>query len=325
MSLPPQVPTVRGPVAVDDLGTVLMHEHVFVLTEELRQSLPATWDEQQRVDDAVARLTALAQTGVSTIADPTVIGLGRDVRRIAAVNDRVDLNILVATGIYTLADVPYYFRYDGPGTLLGGPERMTELFINEITEGIAGTGIKAAFLKCAIEDQLTPGIERVMRAVAQAHLATGAPITVHTSAHARTGLTAQEILRSEGVDLGAVILGHSGDTADLDYLRELIDNGSYVGMDRFGLDILLPDDQRVATVAALAGQGLADRMILSHDASCHIDWFPPGVREQIAPNWNYTHLHKQVLPALLGAGVTQEQLTTMLVDNPRRYFSPEKS
>lgn len=324
MTLSPQVPTVRGPLSVDALGTVLMHEHVFVLSEELRQSIPENWDEQQRVDDAVARLTALTETGVSTIVDPTVIGLGRDVRRVAAVNQRVDLNILVATGLYTLADVPYYFRYHGPGTLLGGAESMTELFVREITEGIAGTGIKAAFLKCAIEDELTPGVERVMRAVAQAHLSTGAPITVHTSAQARTGLTAQEVLRSEGVDLGAVVIGHSGDSADLDYLRRLIDNGSYIGMDRFGLDILLPADQRVATVAALSRQGLADRMVLSHDASCHIDWFPPGVREQIAPNWHYTHLHDQVLPALLRAGVTQAQLSTMLVENPRRYFSPAK-
>ncbi|MFG2971174.1 phosphotriesterase [Streptomyces sp. NPDC048288] len=320
MTPPAQVQTVRGPVEVGDLGTVLMHEHVFVLSEEFRQSLPETWDEQQRVSDAVTRLKALAATGVSTIVDPTVIGLGRDVSRVALVNQQVDLNIVAATGIYTLADVPDFFRYHGPGTLLGGPEGMTELFVRELTEGIADTGIRAAFLKCAIEDQLTPGVERVMRAVAQAHLRTGAPITVHTNATARTGLVAQEVLRSEGADLGAVVIGHSGDTTDLEYLRRLIDNGSYVGMDRFGLDLLLPGDQRVATVAALAREGLAERMVLSHDASCHIDWFPPGVREQIAPNWHHTHLHDNVLPALREAGVTEEQLTTMLVDNPRRYF-----
>ncbi|MFD9001537.1 phosphotriesterase [Streptomyces sp. NPDC059582] len=317
-----QVQTVRGPVSVDDLGTVLMHEHVFVLSEEFRQSMPETWDEQERVSDAVRRLKDLVARGVTTIVDPTVIGLGRDVSRVALVNEQVDLNIVAATGIYTLGDVPNFFRYHGPGTMLGGAEGMTELFVRELTEGIADTGIRAAFLKCAIEEELTPGVERVMRAVAQAHLRTGAPITVHTNAIARTGLVAQEILRSEGVDLAAVVIGHSGDTNDLDYLHELIDNGSYVGMDRFGLDILLPGDLRVATVAALAQEGLADRMVLSHDASCHVDWFPAGVREQIAPNWHHTHLHDSVLPSLREAGVTEEQLTTMLVDNPRRYLSP---
>ncbi|MDX3076982.1 phosphotriesterase-related protein [Streptomyces sp. MI02-7b] len=321
MTPPAQVHTVRGPVAASDLGTVLMHEHVFVLSEEFRQSLPETWDEEERVSKAVDRLKALAATGVTTLVDPTVIGLGRDVTRVAAVNEQVDINIIAATGIYTLGDIPHFFRFHGPGTLLGGAEGMTELFVRELTEGIADTGIRAAFLKCAIEEELTPGVERVMRAVAQAHLRTGAPITVHTNATARTGLVAQEILRSEGVGLGAVVIGHSGDTDDLGYLHQLIDNGSYIGMDRFGLDILLPGDQRVATVAALAREGLADRMVLSHDASCHIDWFPPGVREQIAPDWHHTHLHDTVLPALRQAGVTEQQLSTMLVDNPRRYFT----
>ncbi|WP_033341533.1 phosphotriesterase family protein [Catenuloplanes japonicus] len=315
------VDTVRGPVPVGELGTVLMHEHVFVISDEFRRAAPETWDEDERVADAVQRLKALAATGVTTIADPTVIGLGRDVARIARVNAQVDLNIIVAAGVYTLSDIPDHLRYHGPNTLLGGPEPMVELFVRELTEGIAGTGIRAAFLKCAIEDRLTPAVERVMRATAAAAVRTGAPITVHTNPGAGTGLVAQEVLRSAGVDLSTVVIGHSGDSTDLDYLRRVADNGSYLGMDRFGLDVLLPGDQRVETVAALAREGYADRMVLSHDASCHIDWFPPGVREQALPNWHYGHLHEVVLPALRAAGVTREQLTTMLVDNPRRYFT----
>jgi phosphotriesterase-related protein len=318
------VETVKGQVPVEDLGTVLMHEHVFVLTEEIRGNFPELWDEEQRVADAVERLRALAALGVDTIVDPTVIGLGRNIARVARVNAQVDINIVAATGLYTYGEVPFYFRYTGPGTLLGGADPMVGMFVQDITQGIAGTGIKAAFLKCAIEDQLTPGVERVMNAVAEAHQRTGVPITVHTSAAHRSGLRAQEILRRQGVDLSTVVIGHSGDTADLDYLHELIDNGSYVGMDRFGLDTLLPADQRVSTVAKLAEEGLADRMVLSHDASCHIDWFPPGVLERATPNWHYAYIHEAVLPALRLAGVTEEQITTMLVDNPRRYFSPAR-
>jgi phosphotriesterase-related protein len=314
----PQVQTVRGPVA--DLGTVLMHEHVFVLNHELNRNYPRLWDEEERIADAVARLRALTERGVDTIVDPTVLGLGRDIELLARVNAEVDINIVAATGLYTYNDIPLFLRFHGPDTLLGGPDMLVELFVEDLTVGIAGTGIKAAFLKCAIEDALTPGVERVMKAVAEAHKQTGAPITVHTSAAHRTGLVAQEVLRREGVDLGSLVIGHSGDTADLDYLHELIGNGSYVGMDRFGLDVMLPTDSRVATVAKLAEEGFSDRMVLSHDASCHIDWFPPGVRETVAPDWHYTFIHETVIPALRAAGVTDEQLNTMLVDNPRRYF-----
>lgn len=315
------VETVRGSVAVDALGTVLMHEHVFVLNEEIRRNYPAYWDEETRVADAVTRLQALKDRGVDTIVDPTVIGLGRDIERVARINEQVDINIVAATGLYTYNDVPFFFHFVGPDTMFGGDEPMVDMFVGDITDGIAGTSIKAAFLKCAIEDQLTPGVERVMKAVAEAHKRTGVPITVHTSAPHQTGLIAQQILRDQGVDLSRVVVGHSGDTTDLDYLHKLLDAGSFIGMDRFGLDVLLPTDQRVATIATLVREGYTDQLVLAHDASCHIDWFPPGMTDQIAPNWHYTFIHDTVLPALREAGVTDEQLTTMLVDNPRTYFA----
>lgn len=315
-----QVQTIRGPVQSAALGTTLMHEHVFIRDDEIERNFPQRWDERARVADAVARLQAMKAVGVDTIVDPTVLGMGRDVVRVAAVNEQVDINIVAATGLYTYNDVPHYFHFHGPGTLLGGDDVMIDMFISDITTGIAGTGIRAGLLKCAIDDALTPGVSRVFDAVAAAHLQTGVPITVHTSVAHRTGLVAQQYFRDKGVDPANIVLGHSGDSADLDYLHQLLDGGSILGMDRFGLDIYLPTDQRVATVAKLAEEGFADRMVLSHDASCHMDWLPDGVAEQVAPNWNFTHIHDDVLPALRGHGVSEQQITTMLVDTPARYL-----
>jgi phosphotriesterase-related protein len=184
------VETVRGPVELDALGVTLMHEHVFVLTPDVMQNHGHEWwDEEYRVADAIAQLGALKNLGVDTIVDPTVIGLGRYLPRVQRVNAQADINIVAATGLYTFDQLPHYFHYRGPGTLLGGPELLTEMFINDITEGIAGTGVKAAFLK------------------------------------------------------------------------------------------------------------------------------------QAAPNWHYQHISKDVLPALREQGVTDAQVTMMLVDNPRRYFT----
>lgn len=315
------VETVRGHVDGAALGRVLMHEHVFVVNEEHRRNYPESWDEEERVVDAIGRLRELKARGIDTIADPTVLGLGRDVARIARINEHVDINIVVATGLYTVRDVPFMFQYHGPDTLLGGPEPMVELFERDIVKGIANTGVKAGFLKCAIEDELTPGVERVMVAVAETHKRTGVPIMVHTSATAETGLTAQEVFMREGVSPEALLLSHSGDTGDVGYLTQLADNGSYLGMDRFGLDILLPYDERVQTVVKLVERGLADRMVLAQDASCHIDWFPAGVREAALPNWKYTHIVDDVLPALRDAGVGENDLDLMLVENPRRILA----
>jgi phosphotriesterase-related protein len=316
-----QVETACGPIDVSLLGTTLMHEHVFVLNEEIRLNYPGDWDEEARVADAAAKLNALKQRGCDTIVDPTVIGLGRDIRRIREVAQRTDINIVVATGLYTYDDVPFYFRFrDRPSE--SGSDPMTAMFVADITDGIAGTGVRAAFLKCAIEDQgLTPGVERVLRAVAGAHAATGAPITVHTHPGSESGLEAMRVLAADGADLSQVVMGHSGDTADLDYLTRLADAGCLLGMDRFGLNALLPFEQRVDTVAELARRGYADRMVLSHDAACYIDWFRPEQIGAFAPDWNFVHLFDDVLPALLERGVTQAQIDSMLVANPRRYFS----
>ncbi len=314
-----QVETVRGPVDVDSLGRTLMHEHVFVLNEEVRQNYPAGWSEDDRVDDAINKLNTLAARGCQTIVDPTVLGLGRDINRIRRVADGTELNIIVATGLYTYNEVPLYFKFRTPGA--DGVDPMTQLFVGDLTAGISGTGVKAAFLKCAIDDQgLTPGVERVLRAVGQAHAETGAPVTVHTHPHSGTGRDAVRVLLEEGADLTKVVLGHSGDTTDLDYLCELADAGCLLGMDRFGLDIITPFEDRVATVAAMCERGYTDRMVLSHDASCYIDWFPPEVIPLFAPAWHFEHLFDDVLPALRSRGVTEGQIETMLVANPRRYF-----
>lgn len=318
-----EVETVRGPIATTDLGVTLMHEHVFVLSPEIMDNYPEGWGEDDaREQSAVDKLNALKAAGVDSIVDPTVIGLGRYIPRIARIAARTELQIVVATGVYTYNDVPMYFHFSGPGTALNGPEPMVEMFVRDITEGIADTGVRAAILKCATDEPgLTPGVERVLRAVAQAHRATGVPITTHTHAHSRRGLEQQRVFAEEGVDLSRVIIGHSGDTTDLDYLEELVAAGSYLGMDRFGLDNILSFAERVDTVARMCERGHASKLVLAHDASCYIDWLPEAALPVVLPNWHYLHIHNDVLPALRERGVTEEQITTMLVDNPRDIFS----
>jgi phosphotriesterase-related protein len=187
------VQTARGPVNVADLGRVLMHEHVFVVTAEV-----------QRIADQVP-----------------------------------GLNIVVATGIYTFDEVPLFFSRRPA-------ETMTDFFIRDITEGIADTGVRAGMLKCAVDAKgLTKGVEAVLRAVARAHASTGAPITIHTHSAGQHGRAILDVLAAEGVDLGLVVLGHSGDAVDdPDYLARMAEAGLTLGMDRFGIDHFASFQQR---------------------------------------------------------------------------------
>ncbi|MDA8385162.1 MAG: phosphotriesterase-related protein [Actinomycetota bacterium] len=318
-----KVQTVKGPVEADQLGFTLMHEHVFVLSTEIEENYKTGFGEEEaRIEQAVDRLNELAAAGVKTFVDLTVIGLGRDIKRVQRVAERVDLNIVVATGLYTYNELPFYFLYRGPGTLLGGEEPLVDMFVGDIEQGIAGTGVKAGILKCATEHQgITPDVERVLRAVAQAHRRTGVPISTHSFAPGRNGLDQQRVFSEEGVDLSRVVIGHSGDTTDIGYLREIADAGSYLGMDRFGIDILLPFEQRVDTVAEMCRLGYANKMVLSHDAACHNDWFDDAALEVATPNWHFMHILRDVIPALRERGVTEEQIRQMTEENPTKIFS----
>jgi len=305
----------RGDVAPDRLGVTLMHEHVFVVNPDVAANFPTGWDEDSAVAGAIERLRALRAAGVDTIVDLTVVGLGRDIPRLRRVAEAIDLQIVVATGLYTFHDVPLYFAFRKTDV-------MTDYFVADIEAGIAGTGIRAGILKCATDEAgVTPGVERVLRAVARAHRRTGAPISTHTHAGTRRGLDQQRIFAEEGVDLTRVVIGHSGDTTDLGYLEAVAGAGSYLGMDRFGLDMLLGFEARVATVAALCRRGLAGQIVLSHDAGCHVDVFDEPVRRQVAPRWHHLHITRDVVPALRREGVTDDQIHQMLVDNPRRILA----
>ncbi len=316
-----QVPTVTGSIDTADLGPTLMHEHVFVISPEIIQNYGESyWDTEVRIADGVSKLNDLAARGIRSIVDPTVIGLGRYLPWVQRVAEQVDLQIVAATGLYTYNDVPFYFHFRG-FIFDTDPDPMIAMFVKDITDGIADTGVKAGIIKCATDvDGLTPGVERVLRACARAHRETGVPITTHTDAGTFRGRDQQRVFAEEGVDLSRVVIGHCGDSTDRDYLRELMDKGSMIGMDRFGIDVMLPFDDRVQVVVDLCAQGYADRMVLAHDAACYMDWFTPEVQSAMAPNWHFNHISDDVLPELLSRGVTQDQVDQMLTANPKRLF-----
>lgn len=319
------VPTYSGPVAAEALGVTLMHEHVFVLSHELAATYPDAvgFDESAAVERAVGRLASAYEAGVRSIVDLTVLGLGRHPALVAEVAARTPIHILAATGVYALRDLPLPLRLRAELTR-ADPDPLVDLFVRDIVDGIAGHGVRAAILKVATDKAgLTPDVERCIRAVARASMATGAPISTHTHARSRRGLDQIRVLAEEGVPLDRVVIGHCGDTDDLDYLHALLEAGATLGMDRFGLDMWLSNERRVKTVAVLCDEGWAARLVLSHDACSFHDAVPGGDLTAHAPTNVYSHLLTNVVPALRAAGVTDDQLHLMLVANPRRILCTE--
>ncbi len=236
-------------------------------------------------------------------------------RRTARVAEGSGVNIMAATGVYAKAEMPGYFLLHLP---LEGPTFIEDFYVREIEEGIGKTGIRAAILKCVIDRPgLTGDVELLVRATARAQVRTGVPIATHTLPELETGLLQVGIFQEERVDLERVIIGHSDETTDLDYLQRLLDTGVYLGMDRFGIYRVVTLEEKVATVAALCARGYASRMVLSHDANLGGD-----VRAEFSyEEFRFGHIPEVILPALLEAGVPQSDIDLMTRDNPAAIFS----
>ncbi len=306
------VETALGPVATTELGPTLMHEHIVTRSPGVQENWPHLFDRDGILAMAERKMADLRARGIRTIVDLTTVDLGRDIGLIVDVARRSRVQVIVATGVWWMP--PRYFASHGI-------DEAAALFIRDITAGIGTSGVKAAIIKCATDTAgVTPVIEKVLRACARAQKATGVPISTHTWAPGRSGESQQAIFAQEGVDLARVVIGHSGDSDDLDYLRGLMERGSTIGMDRFGLENYLPTLKRVEVLARLCAEGYAGKMVLSHDANCWTDAMSEDEKRRTRPLWHYNHISDDILPALRKAGVAEDHIEQMLVRNPRAIF-----
>jgi phosphotriesterase-related protein len=315
------VETVQGAVDADELGVVLIHEHVRFRDEAVAAEWPQRYDEQAELDAAVDAVNAARERGVQTIVDPTAMFGGRDVRFMARVAEQTGVRLVACTGIYSYDYLPHYFENRDVDV-------MAEHFVADITQGVQGSDIKAAFLKCAADAPgVTEHVEKIHRAVARASVQTGAPIMAHSMPAVATGPRQVEIFEQEGVDMARVQIAHCGDTDDVSYIEGLLERGVYVGLDRYGLEMFLPIEKRNATTAELLRRGHAERLMISQDFCATIDWFPPEAEEVFAAqgairNWSMTLVFDEVVPALRELGVLDDAVfDTIFVDNPRRWLT----
>lgn len=308
---------VLGPIATQDLGFTLMHEHILIANWAMRQCYPGYVDVDAHVELASGEVASALERGVRTLVDLTPVNLGRDIDVIRRVAERSGAQVIAATGFYW---------HEEPWMEAWPVEKLADYLIRDIEQGIEGTDARAGIIKCATDRLgVTDFNRKLLEVAAHAHRATGVPISTHTAVAEATGPPQQDVFEEAGVDLSRVVIGHCGDSADVGYLESILSRGSFIGMDRFGLDLILPTKQRVSTIAELCRRGWAGQMVLSHDACCHIDWFPKEMVPAAAPRWNFRHIPDDVIPALREAGVAEEDIQRMTVDNPRRVFESQGS
>lgn len=323
------VNTVTGPVSVDDLGLTLMHEHiVFGYPGWNGDVTLGPFDRQAVVESAVRTLAALKAMGLGTVVDATPNETGRDPLLLKEVSEKSGVNIICATGYYSQTEggAAYFAFRAGLGDAVA---EITEMFLTELTKGIAGTGVKPGVLKLASsQGQITDYEKMFFTAAVTAQKQTATPIITHTE-HGTMGPEQAKFLLELGAEPKRTMIGHMSDNLDLDYQEAALKQGVYVSWDRMGLQGLAGcpmEAQRYPVLNELIKRGWTKQLMLSHDSITAWLGRPLAIPEAALPlvaDWRPDHIFNKVVPALLAGGASQADIDTILKDNPRRLFAGE--
>ena len=300
------VMTVLGPVAPDELGLTLPHEHLFIdLLREYRSN-----GLLNDAELAIRELELFRAAGGRTIVDCTSVGLARDPLRLRQVSQATDVRIVMGSSHYR---VPYIDR-DRLDRL--STDEVADEIVRDLTEGADGTDIRAGIIgEVGCDRYLTAVEERVLRASARAHLQTGVTITTH-AARWPVGLAQLDVLETEGVPPGRVIVGHSDTIPDTAYHLALAERGAFVQFDTIHGENEIETERRLRYVHALIDAGFDTRILLSHDICLTTD-----LRVRGGPG--FTYIPTTFVELLVASGLDRAAVDSLLVDNPRRALTGE--
>jgi phosphotriesterase-related protein len=345
--------TTSGPVAADELGIVLPHEHLLF---DLSAYLTPPRDDREReladasltLDNAghlrrsplVSRENLVMQdpeiaarelgyfreAGGRTIVDCTLPEMKRDVAAVARLAEATDVNIILVTGHYVAST-------HAPDVAAQTVDELTETMIHELRHGMDGTAVRAGAIKFGLTSvPRMPAVERrCLEAAAQAQVETGAPITIHNPLpFEKRGVEVVRLLTRAGADPERVVMGHMTHTAPDDhYHRSIMDTGATIEFDRFGQELYQEadvgfnrwglyggeprDSDVVNEIVTLIRDGYADRILLSHDVG-----FRNGLRS--FGGFGYAHVPTRIMQYLERQGVDDVEREMLLVHNPARIF-----
>lgn len=337
------VQTVRGAVAVGDLGITLTHEHLLndVTSWWCRSPSPGLdpdgfadapveeamlWDLRHdpfgnrsnlRLDDvdvACDELSRFAALGGRTVIETTGWGIGRDLAGLRRISERTGLNVVAGTGFYLEASHPV-------DLVSLGPDGVTDRILADLRDG--EDGVRPGIIgEIGVGVDFTEAEQVSLRGALAAQVESGLPVQVHLPGWFRLAGTVLDLAESVGADLSKLVLCHMGPSGeDLDYQRAVMDRGAWVQYDMLGMEVFYadqgvqcPSDEQNAThLARLVDLGYSGRLLLSQDV-----FVRSLLRRHGGPG--YAHILQYFAPRLRRHGLTGEQVLSLMTDNPRRLF-----
>lgn len=307
------VQTVLGPIEPAALGFTLPHEH----TQIALWHIDGRWDYWQLTRDEPVILDELAgyrATGGSGLVDLTLPGVGRDPRWLHQLAEASGLHLVMGCGWYRAAYYPPEARIDRRSV-----DDLADELVGEYLDGVGPTGVRPGIIGEIGTDKpwVSALEERVHRAAARAASRTGLAITTHAVMSA-VGLVQLRLFEEERADLSRIVIGHADSYPVLDHYLEIVRRGANLEFDFLGMSFT-PAERHgegriVELVCELLAGGHAERILLSQDV-CHDSQLTRYEGR------GYVYLAQSFLPRLRAAGVSDGEIETMTILNPRRLLT----
>ena len=312
MSSQGEIVTVLGSIPQEDAGFTLCHEHLICDLWPLFPSYNNILEEEKL---AVQELAEFRKASGGTLVDCTSIGLGRDPQALKRIAQSTGVNIVMGTGWYREEVYPPEIREKST-------EELADLMVQEIREGVDGSGIRAGIIGEIGTERysITPAQEKVFRASARAQKRTGVSIWTHTTYFGELALEQIDLLQEEGVPCDRIVISHLGDRPVPDRFLAIAERGVFLGIDNIGyVGDGYPDDGiRIANILELISAGHLNQLMLSLDICMKGHLLAYGGK-------GYAYLQREFLPRLKRAGVTDEHIRCLTVSNPRRALGMQRA
>jgi phosphotriesterase-related protein len=305
--------TVRGEITPDKLGKTLPHEHVLVDFIGADKVSKDRYNSAELVEVMFPYLKDLRESGFDGFIDCTPMYLARDVEILRHLSEITGLHIVTNTGYYGAVNDKYVPAFAYKETA----EQIAARWIKEWRNGIEGTNIRPGFVKTAVDSGALSDIDRkLIEAAAITHLKTGMTIACHTG-ETQAALAVLETIKKNGVDPSALIIVHANGIADANVRMKIAKEGVWLEYDGVNKDSIA---ENIRLIKEAIDAGLIDRLLISQDAGCYLAGDKRGgeAEGKIKP---FTVIAEQLIPAMQNAGLSDEQINKLIVDNPAKAFT----
>ncbi|MCC5935851.1 MAG: phosphotriesterase [Lunatimonas sp.] len=302
------IETVQGPLEVSEMGKTLIHEHLLVDFIGASDYHSERWERSQVIDRVLPFLQEIKDLGFTTLVECTPEFLGRDPGLLQELSQRSGIQLLTNTGLYGAVDNKYLPEY----AFTESADQLAARWIAESQEGIAGTGIKPGFIKISVNPgPLSPLHEKLVRAAAKTHQASGLLIVSHTGT-ALAAFAQMDVLKEEGVPEDAFVWVHAQAEEDKSRHVAAAKRGAWVSFDGISEENL---DQYLSYLLHMKQHDVLNRTLLSHDAG----WYSPG-EENGGSFRGFTTLSERFIPLLLANGFSEMECEQLVIKNPANAF-----